>query len=280
MRPGQTESAEEIVRRSGSNLAFALALLPPEKRADMRIFYGFCRLIDDIADDPDRSPGEKARELDRWKSLAAGRCDHPAAGIESEFDNLVRRRGLDRELLVQIVEGVEMDIEAPRFVTVEDLRRYCFRVASAVGLVSIELFGYRNPRCRVYAEELGYALQWVNIIRDVGEDARQGRLYLPLAELEAFGLTPEEILENRFPRDRFVALMARQAERAREFCGRALAALPVEDRASMRSPELMRRIYFGILRKIERDGYHVFAHRYRLSKLRMLAEFLRARYVS
>lgn len=275
---GITETSREIVSRSGSNLAFALAVLPSEKRADMAVFYAFCRVVDDIADDPGIPLPDRVTMLDRWKRLISGEIDG-AEGIESEFLELRNKYQLDRNLLGQIVDGVAMDLEPGRFQKYEDLLDYCYHVASAVGLVSIEIFGYRCESTKIYAEKLGYALQWTNIMRDVGEDAGELRIYLPLEDLDEFGIGETEILERRAGVENFRALMEKQSHIARGFYRDALVALDSRDRTAMRSPELMRRIYSGILDKMERDNYRVFEKRYRLSKVRMLAEFIRARTV-
>ncbi len=273
-----TETSTEIVRRSGSNLAFALAVLPRETRQDMGIFYAFCRVVDDIADDPDISLSDRRKGLERWRGLIIGEVK-PQVGIESEFVDLCARRSLSEEDLEAILSGVEMDLEPLRFQAADDLKRYCYHVASAVGLVSIEIFGYEDQRCREYAEQLGYALQWTNILRDVGEDAEEGRLFLPLDDLSRFGLTEEDILSGSPDRASFERLMKHETSVARSFYAEARAALPEVDRKSMRSAELMRRIYSGILDAMEEDGFRVYKTRYRLSKCRMIGEFLRAKLI-
>ncbi len=273
-----TDSSREIVSRSGSNLAFALAVLPRRKRRDMGIFYAFCRVVDDIADEPGIPDEVRRAGLQHWRDLIRGRVEHPRPGIETEFVDLCRRYFLREEDLEAIITGVEMDLGTLRFETAADLKRYCYHVASAVGLVSIEIFGYTDPSTRHYAEQLGYALQWTNIMRDVGEDAREGRLFLPLADLRRYGLTEEMILDTRPDRAKFQRLMKHEAGVARAFFDEAVAALPKADRASMRSAELMRRIYSAILDEMEADGFGVFEQRYRLSKAVMMFEFLKAKF--
>ncbi len=273
-----TDSSREIVRRSGSNLAFALAVLPRRTRRDMGVFYAFCRVIDDIADDPGHSVAARRAGLQRWRDLIRGRIEQPRRGIETEFVDLCRRYYLREEDLEAILTGVEMDLAPLRFETAAELRRYCYHVASAVGLVSIEIFGYIDPGTRFYAEQLGYALQWTNILRDVAEDAKEGRLFLPLEDLRCYGLSESMILGGRPDRAKFQRLMKHQAGVARAFYLTAASALPAVDRASMRSAELMRRIYSGILDEMEADGFDVFARRYRLSRTAMCREFLRAKF--
>ena len=150
-----TESSSEIVRRSGSNLAFALAVLPRRKRDDMRVFYAFCRVVDDIADDPGFSVEERLAGLNRWRDLIHGRLASPQKGIEEEFIELRQRYPLKQDDLEAILSGMERDFTPQRFETAEELRQYCYQVASAVGLVSIEIFGYTDPATREYAEQLG-----------------------------------------------------------------------------------------------------------------------------
>lgn len=273
-----TETSEQIVRRSGSNLAFALAVLPKAKRRDMRVFYAFCRVIDDIADEPGFSLEERREGLNRWRNLVQGE-ETPLAGVELEFVDLQKQYGLDENTLLEIVEGVEMDLGPLRFETQDALKAYCFRVASAVGLISIEIFGYKDPSTRVYAEQLGYALQWTNILRDVGEDAEEGKMFLPAQDLERFGLNEEAILSRSPDRAKFERLMKHECSVARSFYEAATDSLPKTDRKAMRSAELMRRIYSGILDEMESDRFHVFEKRYRLPKSRMFCEFLRAKFL-
>lgn len=274
-----TDSAEEIVHRSGSNLAFALAVLPAEKRRDMAVFYAFCRVVDDLADEPDLSNADRREGLARWRQLVRGEISEPLPGVESEFVEMCSRRGLSKDDLEAIVAGVEMDLEPRELRTHEDLKNYCYHVASAVGLVSIEIFGYEDPATKDYAKQLGYALQWTNILRDVGEDAEEGRVFIPTEVLAEFGLTPDDLLNRKPDHESFARLMADQTVVARSFYHASTRALPEVDRKNMRSAELMRRIYSAILDRMEADGYHVFEKRYRLSKARMLAEFLRAKFI-
>lgn len=276
-------SAREIVRRSGSNLAFALAVLQRRTRRDMEIFYAFCRVVDDLADEPGLADAERRAGLDRWRGLVEGRVADLRPGIETEFADLLRRRGPKRGDLLAILDGMEMDLSPRTFATPADLRHYCYHVASAVGLVSVDLFGCTDPGARAYAEELGYALQWTNILRDVADDAREGRVFLPLEDLAHFGLSPSDLLSGDPDREKFVRLMRREAATARAHFHEALAAfaaLPSADRAALRSAELMRRIYTRILDTMESDGYRVFETRYRPGKAALLGEFLRAKYLA
>ena len=248
-----------------SNLAFALRCLPTDRRMDALVFYDFCRAVDDIADEPGRSSAEKHELLDLWKAaLNAGDKLLPPA-----LAQVLARHKIDRRLLVQIVLGVEMDIEPIRYQTHEDLRAYCWRVASAVGLVIVEIFGCKNPKSKIYAELLGYALQMTNILRDVAEDAAAGRIYLPLEDLQKFGVSEAGILRGD-PGENFSDLMRFEAARARALFVEASRALPADDAGALKPAELMHTIYEKLLSRMEADGFRVFRKRYRLSKAEKL----------
>jgi len=263
-------SAEAIARSSKSNLALAFIALPRERRRDITTFYAFCRVIDDIADEPGQSRSAKEGQLAAWKRAL---CE-PFEGeppLAAEVRALIGKYHLRAELLLELIQGCEMDLAPVRYPTYEDLRLYCYRVASVVGLVSIEIFGYRNPATQRYAVELGYALQLTNILRDVAKDlANEGRIYLPLEDLARFGITPDD-LAQRQGGPRFRELMAFETERAEALYARAVAELPAEDRRSMAAAEMMRRVYHRLLHKMSRDGFRVFEKQYHLSKLEKLA---------
>src|SRR4051812_23384366 len=170
--------ASQITRESKSNLALAFVSLGRERREDMTVFYAFCRVIDDIADEGNQPAEEKRARLAAWRAwIREASTDEPA--LAAQMRPLLEKYPVTPEMFDEIISGVEMDLEQVRYATWEDLRLYCYRVASAVGLVSIEIFGYRNPQCREYAVDLGLALQTTNIIRDVRKDLENGRIYLP-----------------------------------------------------------------------------------------------------
>jgi phytoene synthase len=257
----------QLASRAGarkSNLAFALGCLPPDRRRDALVFYDFCRAVDDIADEPGRSPSEKRELLELWKTALSSGGNLPPA-----LAQVLSRHKIDGRLLVEIVSGVEMDIEPARYQTYEQLRAYCWRVASAVGLVSIEIFGCRNAKSKIYAEFLGLALQLTNILRDIAEDAAQGRIYLPLEDLRKFGVTEAALLRGDTD-DSFDAIMRFEAARARGLFMEARRALPADDAVALRPAEIMRAIYEKILSRMEADGFRVFQKRYRLSKAEKL----------
>jgi phytoene synthase len=255
-----------------SNLAYALGCLPPARRHDALVFYDFCRAVDDIADDPGRSAEKKRELLELWKT-----CLTRGENLPEALWAVLVRHGIDRRLLVEIVRGVETDIEPTRFQTYEDLRTYCWRVASAVGLVSIQIFGCKNPASKTYAELLGYALQLTNILRDVAEDAALGRIYLPVEDLQKFEVSESSLLAGK-PSGNFSALMRLETARARSLFAAARHAFPAEDAYALKPAELMRAIYERILSRMEADNFRVFERRYRLSRVEKLAAFLYFRF--
>jgi 15-cis-phytoene synthase len=258
-------NAATITRQSKSNLALAFISLGRERKRDITVFYAFCRVIDDIADSSELNVVEKRVRLAKWRQmLHAATPDEPL--LARDVRQLIAKYSLQLDMLEEIIAGVEMDLSTLRYPTFQELRVYCYRVASAVGLVSIEIFGYHNPRCKQYAIELGLALQMTNIIRDVGKDLQSGRIYLPQEDLARFHYS-ETDLKRRQYNECFVQLMEFQATRAHQFFGSAAAALPPEDRKAMTPAEIMGSVYRGLLRQIELDKFRVFEKEYRLSKL-------------
>lgn len=261
------KSARDIVKRSRSNLAFALACLPRRRRHDMYLFYAFCRIVDDIADEPGWTTEQRTTALDRWRGVVRGTAPEPEP-FEIDLLLLRKRYGIPAEDMISIIDGVAMDIEPRRYQTWEDLKHYCYCVASCVGLVSIRIFGCHDARSRDYAINLGYALQITNILRDVRADwENEQRIYLPIEEMQAVGYTPADLAKFRY-NDAFVILMRQQVSRARDYYHLARASMVKRDRRPLLAAEAMRRIYSETLDLLEDDGYHVFDQRYRLSNLR------------
>jgi 15-cis-phytoene synthase len=258
--------AKEITKKSQSNLAFAFLSLPKVTRQDITTFYAFCRHVDDAADDPDVPLAERRHWLQGWRRwLVQAEPNEP--GFASELRTLIEKYKIDRRLFEEILLGVEMDLEPVQFEDFAALHQYCYRVASAVGLVSIEIFGYRNPQSREYAHKLGIALQLTNIIRDVDKDLQNGgRIYLPLSEMRMFGYSAESLREQTY-NSAFVRVMQFQAERAHSFFREARRLLPSADRRSMVAAEGMRAIYYALLRRIEKDRFQLFGKTYRLNHL-------------
>ncbi|MBA2436088.1 MAG: squalene/phytoene synthase family protein [Verrucomicrobiota bacterium] len=262
--PDHPSSAEAITRASQSNLAFAFISLGKERRRDITIFYAYCRLIDDIADSTEMPSAEKARRLKIWRDALQGPVA-PEPSLAAEVRGLTARYAITPAMLEEIMDGVEMDLTIARYETFADLRLYCYRVASAVGLVSIEIFGYQNPVCREYAIELGLALQVTNILRDVAKDFANGRVYLPAEDMARFDYRDEDLAAHRDD-ERFVRLMQFEAERAQAYFRKADALLPREDRRSMIGARIMGSIYHALLHKMERDRFRVFQRDYRIGK--------------
>lgn len=266
--------AAEITRQAKSNLAFALGILPKDRREDAVIFYAFCRVIDDLADDLERPLAERETELAAWREGLIEGFPEPD-DLQRQILEVAERRDIPHDLLAAIVEGCRMDLRPQRFGTWEDLSGYTWKVASAVGLVAMRIFGAREPETEKYAVALGHALQITNILRDVGEDlANGGRIYLPLADLHRCQYTERDLV-GRVHDGRFLAVMALQAERADRFFREAAEGLPAADRKAMAAAEIMRGIYQTLLDKMRKDGFRVFDRRYRLSKARKMAIFSR-----
>lgn len=274
------EESRSITQKSASNLALAFILLPKAKREGMTALYAFCREVDDAADEESVPVPERRRRLDAWRADIARACDggRPEFRVNQELQPVIAAHRLPFQLFDELIRGVEMDLDIHRYETFEQLEQYCYRVASVVGLLSIEIFGYRNPACRDYANHLGKALQLTNILRDVRTDAERGRIYLPLSELERHHVRPEEILRLEYS-PRFGALAASVADRARHFYRLAGQTLPAEDRRSMAAAELMGSVYWRLLRKLEKRQFDVFGPLpTRLSKGHKLLLILRTWY--
>ncbi len=260
-----------LTRKSQSNFYYAFLTLPEEKRRGIYALYSFCRVVDDCVDE---EGGEGSTGLDRWLE-EIDRCyaGAPATELGRELAETAARFPIPRSALEDIVAGCRMDLANLRYATFADLRVYCERVASAVGLASIEIFGYTQPRTREYAVELGLALQLTNILRDVAPDAARGRLYLPLEDLARFGVGEEELLaaaaDPRAPRRAEVGdLLAFQAERARGHYAAAADRLPAEDRRSMLAAEIMGSIYHALLGELTRKGFPISGERVGLGRAR------------
>jgi phytoene synthase len=251
--------SESITRKSASNLALAFVLLPKPRREAMAALYAFCREVDDIADEESIAVAERRSRLAAWRADVRTACDGgaPRIAVIQELQPIIARYQLPYPLFDELLRGVEMDLDINRYSTFEELDQYCYRVASVVGLLSIEVFGYRNEGCQRYAVQLGKALQLTNILRDVRSDAERGRIYLPLSELACFRVKPEEILELKYS-PQFYALAQSMAQRARDFYLAAREALPAVDRRSMAPAELMGSVYWRLLEKLERRRFNVF----------------------
>jgi phytoene synthase len=270
-----TQLVSTLTRKSRSNFYYAFLFLPRPRREALYAVYAFCRLVDDVAD-LGGNPAQQRAELREWRAEVARCYDGrgPVTPVARRLAEAVRAYGIPRTALEAIIDGVEMDLDRATYETFDQLYPYCYRVASAVGLCCIEIFGYTEPRARDYAVNLGIALQLTNIIRDVGADARAGRVYIPQEDLRRFGVTAEDLRAGRFT-DAFVALMEHQARRARHFYEAARRTFPTGDARSLVAAEIMGRIYFALLRELEARRFHVFGERVSLPARRKLAIALR-----
>lgn len=263
------EYCQEKAAASGSSFYYSFLFLPAERRRAITALYAFCREVDDIADEV-KDVGVARTKLAWWRTevanLFAGHPRHPVTRALAPF---VATCGLDAARLNEIIDGMEMDLTHHRYPDFEALRTYCHRVAGVVGQLSASCFGFSNPSTLEYAESLGLAFQLTNIIRDVGEDARRDRIYLPQDEMRRFGVAEGDILA-RGGGEPFVKLMEFQAQRAASFYDAAFAKLAPEDRARQRAGLIMAAIYRTLLAEIARDRYAVLDQRVALTPLRKL----------
>lgn len=247
------EYCKEKAASSGSSFYYSFLFLPKAKRQAITALYAFCREVDDIADDC-KDISVARIKLAWWRTeiahLYAGKPQHPVSKALAEA---IEGYHLDEEHFLEIIDGMEMDLDQNRYADFKQLQLYCYRVASVVGLLSVQIFGFKDRKTLKYAHDLGMALQLTNIIRDVGEDARRNRIYLPLDELKKFGVTEAEILNSQSS-DRTQALLEFQIERAETFYDRALLELPSEDRKTQRTGLMMAAIYRTLLREIKADN--------------------------
>jgi phytoene synthase len=263
------EYCQQKAAASGSSFYYSFLFLPPAQRRAITALYAFCREIDDVVDECS-DPAAAGAKLAWWRAevaaLSGGAPQHP---VIRALAPLAPQFGIAPARLNEILDGMEMDLHQARYADFGALERYCYHVAGVVGLLAAGIFGYSNPQTLRYAATLGTAFQLTNIIRDVGEDARKNRIYLPLDELARFAVAPADILGGRHT-DAFGRLMDFQAERAQGYYDRALALLPREDRRAQRPGLVMAAIYRTLLGEIRRDGYRVLAHRVALTPLRKL----------
>ena len=258
---------QDRAAKSGSSFYYSFMFLPPEQRQAITALYAFCREVDDVVDEcHDVSLAQI--KLDWWRQeverIFTGTPTHP---VGFALQDVLTRFKLPQEQLLEIIDGMAMDLSQTRYLDFKGLQLYCYRVASVVGLLAAEIFGYQDRQTLKYAHDLGLAFQLTNIIRDVGEDARRGRIYLPIEDLQRFEVPAKDLLEARYS-DAFRELMAFQAERAEKFYDQAFAQLPAVDRKAQRPGLVMAAIYRTLLREIARDGFMVLDRRTSLTPLR------------
>ncbi|WEN42459.1 All-trans-phytoene synthase [Thauera sp. GDN1] len=258
---------QDKAAKSGSSFYYSFMFLPAERRQAITALYAFCREVDDVVDEcHDLSLAQT--KLEWWRQevgrIYSGTPTHP---VGHALKDVIKGFRLPQEQLLEIIDGMAMDLAQTRYLDFKGLQLYCYRVASVVGLLAAEIFGYQDRQTLKYAHDLGLAFQLTNIIRDVGEDARRGRIYLPIEDLQRFNVPAKDILEARYS-DAFRELMAFQTERAERFYDQAFAQLPAVDRKAQRPGLVMAAIYRTLLREIARDGFQVLDRRTSLTPLR------------
>lgn len=263
------EYCQQKTAQSGSSFYYSFLFLPPERRRAITALYAFCREVDDTVDEATDQSVARIK-LAWWRGevaqMYAGTPTHP---VMLALQPHIQPYDLKQEHLQAIIDGMEMDLDQSRYLDYPNLKKYCWHVAGVVGILSASIFGVTNPSTLQYAETLGLAFQLTNIIRDVGEDARKGRIYLPIDELQKFNVTAADLLNARHS-EKFEALMKFQAARAQQLYDDAFALLPKEDRRAQRPGLMMAAIYRTLLDEIERDGFHVLNQKISLTPLRKL----------
>lgn len=263
------EYCQQKAVQSGSSFYYSFLFLPVERRRAITALYAFCREVDDAVDEC-TDPTVARNKLIWWRkeitAMLAGAPTHP---VTQALQPHVATYGLEGKHMQAIIDGMEMDLDQTRYLDFAGLKKYCWHVASVVGILSASIFGVTRAETLQYAEKLGLAFQLTNIIRDVGEDARKGRIYLPVNELQQFNVTAADILNARHS-EKFEALMRFQTERAQAIYDEAFALLPKEDRRAQRPGLMMAAIYRALLDEIQRDGFHVLSHKVSLTPIRKL----------
>lgn len=270
--------SDTITRNAKSNLAFTLMDLPEQTRIHMAQFYAFCRIVDDIVDEPGMTAEERHTALDRWTDIVLNRAE-PMPGIENEVHSMIQELQLDTAPMLELIDGCRSDIAPVQPRTREELLAYAYKVAACVGLTSATVMG-ASPAARDYAIALGYALQLVNILRDVGEDCRKyNRFYLPLDDMQLFGVSHEDIRQQRYNYHTRLLFSCEAALAEKFFCesDELYQTLSVEDRNALIPAQAMKLIYHTILEKMQDDEYRVFERRYSVNNFRKLWFMLRAK---
>lgn len=252
-----------------TNFYYSFLVLPREKREAIVAVWDFCRAVDDVVDESRATPAEQRQGLETWRREVAETFEGRAPGTPQgrALQQQLRRFPLPRQAFEELIDGVQMDADARRYDTLAELEVYCYHVASTVGLMCLEIFGYRSPATRDYAVTLGKALQLTNILRDVGADAHAGRVYLPLADLELAGCSVEE-LKGSSPAAGLLTVLRNVAGRARQLYGEANRLCPPEDRRRLVAAEIMAATYRALLDDIERGGFQVLGPPLRLTRAR------------
>lgn len=266
----EQDGHKQITKKSKTNFLYSFSLLPKEKNDAINIVYAFCRKTDDIVDDETHTIEQKREILKQWeeeftKSLS-GKSNHP---LLTNLNWAIKKFRIPHEPFYDLIRGMEMDLDESRYETFDHLYKYCYRAASTVGLMCIEIFGYKNQSTKDFAVNLGIALQLTNILRDMKKDAENGRIYIPLEDINRFGYSEEELLNSVY-NESFIKLMEFEAKRAGMYYERANSYLTKEDKGLMFSARIMGHIYYDILKQIEKKNYNVFSNTVKVSKLKKL----------
>lgn len=261
-----SESAKEISKNSKSSFYYAFNLLPEEKRDAMNVVYAFCRKTDDIVDETNDSQDVKYEKLRKWRiefeKAFAGHSEFP---LLNKLGKTISNFNIPLDPFFELIKGMEMDIQKDRYKSFDDLQLYCYRVASTVGLMCIEIFGYKHPSTKNFAVDLGIALQLTNILRDIGKDAEKGRIYLPQEDLQKFNYNESELMIKVY-NNQFKELMIYESGRAKRYFNSATSHLDLEDKKTMFAARAMQHIYYKMLEKIIAADYDVFNNNIKVSK--------------
>jgi len=263
------EYCQEKAAKSGSSFYYSFMFLPQDQRRAIIAIYAFCREVDDVVDECSDVNIARTKLIwwrDEIERLFSDKAKHP---VTQALVKVIKQYSIPQEYFCEVIDGMEMDLDYDSYPSFKELSLYCHRVASIVGLISVEIFGYKNRKTMKYAHDLGMAFQLTNILRDVYEDAERGRLYIPLDELEKYNVTLDDIVNRRMS-EGMKALFVYQADRAMKYYESAFEQLPDEDRYTQRSGVIMAAIYKTLLEEIKADGYEVLKHRIKLTPIRKL----------
>jgi phytoene synthase len=262
-----SESAKEISKESNSSFYYAFNLLPEHKRDAMNVVYAFCRKTDDIVDATNDSQDVKYDKLRKWRiEFERAFTGHSEFPLLNKLGKTISNFNIPLDPFFELIKGMEMDLQKDRYKSFDDLQLYCYRVASTVGLMCIEIFGYKNPSTKNFAVDLGIALQLTNILRDIGKDAEQGRIYLPQEDLQRFNYSEQELMTRAY-NDRFRELMIYESGRAKRYFNSATSHLDLDDKKTMFAARAMQHIYYKMLEKIIAADYDVFNNNIKVSKI-------------
>lgn len=254
----EEDLTKEISKKSKSSFYYAFNLLPEPKRDAMNTVYAFCRETDDIVDEGLEDENIKYQKLVKWrKELEKAFKNNSSNYLLNKLAKIVMQFNIPIDYLFELIKGMEMDLQNKRYKNFDELKLYCYRVASTVGLMCIEIFGYKNPSAKLFAENLGIALQLTNIIRDVSKDAKKGRIYLPQDELKIYNYSEQDLFNKKYNLN-FISLMEFQANRAKEYFQKATESLDQNDKPSMFAARAMQHIYYRLLEKIIKEKYDVY----------------------